>query len=166
MRRAIDVLRARPRAAGDALHLLTAALESVDEAIVVCTRDGSVWELNRHARELLGAGCDARGTDLDTWTRTLRPRMASGLLMPPEDLPPLRALGGEVVKRVDVLVSLGAKEVLLEVSARPASDARGRTRGAIVTLLDVTAERRAEARLRTSEDAAEAPPWFRRAARG
>ena len=148
MRRALDVLRVRPRASGDALHLLTAALESVHAAIVVCTRDGRVWNLNRHARELLGAGCDARGSDPETWIRALRPRMASGLLLPPEDLPPLRALGGEVVQGVDVLVSLGAKDVLLEVGARPACDARGRTRGAIVTLADVTALRHEEARSR------------------
>jgi PAS domain-containing protein len=166
MRRAFDVLRARPRAAGDALHLLAAALESVDDAIVVCTRDGRVWNLNRHAREMLGAGCDARGSDPEAWVRALRPRVASGLLMPPEDLPPLRALNGEVVKGIDVLVSLGSKDVLLEVGARPANDARGRTRGVVVTLRDVTAARSAEARLRASGNPAEAPPWFRRAARG
>src|ERR1700704_2667216 len=106
MRSPLDVLRACAAGAGDAPHLLAAALESVQEAIVVGDRDGRVSHLNRHARELLGAGCDGRGTDPDVWMRALPPRTASGLPLPREDLPPLRALGGEVVGGVDVLVSL------------------------------------------------------------
>jgi len=143
-----EVLAARPRggiSAADAHHVLAAALEAVGEAIVVCGRDGRVTHLNRHARELLGAGCDGRGTDAATWMRALQPRTASGLALPAEDLPPLRALAGEVVQCVDVLVTLCGRETLLEVCARPASDARGRTRGAIVTLRDVTEPRREEA---------------------
>jgi PAS domain-containing protein len=146
-----EVLAARPRggrSSADAHHVLAAALEAVGEAIAVCGRDGRVTHLNRHARELLGAGCDGHGTDARTWMSVLQPRTASGVPLPAEDLPPLRALAGEVVQGVDVLVTLCGHEVLLEVCARPASDSRGRTRGAIVTLLDVTAIRREEARRR------------------
>jgi PAS domain-containing protein len=143
-----EALAARPRAgrsSADAHHVLAAALEAVGEAMVVCGRDGRVTDLNRHARELLGAGCDGRGTDATTWMRALQPRSASGLPLPAEDLPPLRALGGEVVQGVDVLVTLCGRDVLLEVCARPASDGRGRTRGAIITMRDVTEPRREEA---------------------
>ena len=153
MRRPHELLRRAGR--GDADHLLVAALESIEQAIAVCGRDGRVSHLNRHARELLGAGCDGRGAGPEVWMQALRPRTASGLLLPAEDLPPLRALAGEVVSGVDVLVTLGAREVLLEVAARPACDARGYRCGAVVTFADVTRRRRDEALLRRQAQSSE-----------
>jgi PAS domain-containing protein len=132
----------------DSRHLLEAALEIAGVAIVTCAADGRLTRVNCHARELLGASCPALGTYPDTWVGDLRPRTASGIAMPIEDLPPMRALQGEVVSGVDVLVSLPGGDVLLETAARPASDARGRTRGAVVTLADVTGRRRDEGRIR------------------
>src|SRR6476646_2434298 len=100
MRRPPELLRRVGRR--DAAHLLVAALESIEQAVAVCGRDGRVSHLNRHARELLGAGCDGRGAGPEVWIQALRPRTASGLPLPAEDLPPLRALAGEIVRGVDV----------------------------------------------------------------
>lgn len=134
----------------DSSNMLEAALEIVGVAMVVCAADGRLIHTNRHARELLGAGCPALGTYPDTWISELRPRTASGLTLPLEDLPPMRALEGEVVKGVDVLVALRGGDVLLEISARPAQDRRGRRRGAVVTMADVTERRIVEGRMRDS----------------
>ncbi len=128
--------------------LLDAALEMVGVAMLACASDGRLTHANRHARELFGTGCAALGTYPDTWLRELRPRTASGVAMPLEDLPPIRALEGEVVKGVDVLVALAGGDVLLETAARPASDARGRRRGAVITVHDVTERRTQEGRMR------------------
>ncbi len=73
--------------------------------------------------------------------------------MPREDLPPIRALAGEVVRGVDILVRIRECETLLEVAARPAIDGRGRLRGAVVRLDDVTEQRRREGALRASRGA-------------
>ena len=124
----------------------------VGVAMLACAADGRLTHANRHARELLGAGCPALGTYPDTWMRELRPRTASGVALPLEDLPPVRALEGEVVKGVDVLVALPGGDVLLETAARPANDRRGRPCGAVVTIADVTERRSRESRMR-------APGW-------
>lgn len=116
--------------------------------MITCDADGRLTYVNSHARELLGGSCPALGTYPDKWLRDLRPRTASGIAMALEDLPPLRALQGEIVTGVDVLVSVPAGEVLLETAARPASDPRGRTRGAVVTLADVTRRRLQEGKMR------------------
>ena len=121
----------------------------VGVAMLACAADGRLTHANRHARELLGTGCPALGTYPDTWMRELRPRTASGVALPLEDLPPVRALEGEVVKGVDVLVALPGGDVLLETAARPANDARGRRRGAVMTIADVTERRTLEGRMRT-----------------
>jgi PAS domain-containing protein len=132
----------------DSPHLLEAALESAGIAMLACAADGRVTHVNRHARELLGVGCAALGTYPDTWMRRLRPRTASGIALPLEDLPPIRALHGEIVNSVDVLVELPGGETLLEAAARPANDHRGKRRGAIVTMADVTELRTVERRMR------------------
>jgi PAS domain-containing protein len=132
-------LRLRRALRGDSRHLLDAALEIVDVAMIACAADGRVTHANRHARELLGAGCPALGSYPDTWMRELRPRTASGISLPIEDLPAVRALQGEVVRAVDMLLALPGGDLLLEAAARPAKDARGRARGAIVTLAEVSA---------------------------
>ncbi len=132
----------------DSAHLLDAALEISTVAMLACAADGRLTHANRHARELLCSGCPPLGSYPDTWMRVLRPRTASGVALPLEDLPAVRALAGEVVAGVDVLIALPAGDVLLETSARPANDARGRRRGAVVTLVDVTERRSLEGRMR------------------
>lgn len=85
----------------------------------------------------------ALGEGTETWIGELRPRTPSGLPLAREDLPLLRALEGELVCDVDVLVTVRGGDVLLSASARPFDDPSGRRRGAVMVLEDVT-ERRAE----------------------
>jgi PAS domain-containing protein len=128
-------------------HLLAALMELLDIAVVTCSPDGRLSNANRHARDLLGSERTI-GSYPDCWMQELSPRTASGIPMKLEDLPPLRALCGEVVRAADVLVTLRGEDRLLETAARPAADAGGRRRGAVITLRDVTEERRREAILR------------------
>ncbi|HTU80259.1 MAG TPA: PAS domain-containing protein [Solirubrobacteraceae bacterium] len=124
--------------------LLNALLETVDVAIVACAADGRLTHANRRACELIGADCSL-GTAPETWIRTLRPRTPSGIALPFEDLPPVRALQGEMLRGVDVLVSIRDRDVLLSATASPALDPTGRPGGALVLLEDVTEQRRSEA---------------------
>ena len=65
-----------------------------------------------------------------------------------EDLPPVRALDGEVVRGVEVLVSVQGSDVLLSTNASPVNDEKGRRRGAVLVMQDVTERRRRERQLR------------------
>lgn len=106
--------------------------------MLACAQDCRLTHANAAARELIGGGDCVIGASPDTWIPLLRPRMLSGIAMPHEDLPPVRALAGEVVREVDVLVRIHDCDAVLQVAARPALDRRGRPRGAIVLLHNIT----------------------------
>jgi PAS domain-containing protein len=128
-------------------HLLGALLDSVGVAILAWGGDGRLTHASRRASELLGIECPL-SVDAEEALEALRPRTPSGIPLVREDLPPVRALQGEAVRGVDVLVRVRDCERLLSTVARPIYDERGRRRGALVLLEDVTERRRDEARLR------------------
>jgi PAS domain-containing protein len=130
-------------------HLLDALLDSVGVAILAWGGDGSLTHASRRASEMLGIECPLC-VDAEEALEGLRPRTPSGIPLVREDLPPVRALQGEAVRGVDVLVRVRDCERLLSTVARPIYDERGRRRGALVLLEDVTELRRDEARLRQS----------------
>jgi len=132
----------------DEHNLLDVLLDSVEVAMVACAVDGRLTHVNRRTRELLGGEC-AAGMDVTTWIGQLDPRTASGLPLMLEDLPLMRALEGEVVRGVEVLVTTIAGEMLLSTSANPVNDERGRRRGAVAVFEDVTEARAREAQIRT-----------------
>jgi len=119
----------------------------VKVAALAYASDGRLIRANAPARQLVGGDC-AIGSQPEMWMTALRARTASGIPMPREDLPPVRALAGEALGGVDVLVRVREDDVLVEVLATPARDPRGHARGAIVLLHDVTEQRRHEAALR------------------
>jgi hypothetical protein len=82
------------------------------------------------------------------WLGALAPRTPSGLPLALEDVPLMRALDGEAVRDVDVLVRVSAGDVLLSACASPVEDRRGRRRGAVAVLEDVTEQRALEAKAR------------------
>jgi len=65
-----------------------------------------------------------------------------------EDLPPVRALEGEVVRGVEVLVRVQGRDVLLNTNASPVNNEKGQRRGAVLVMEDVTERRRRERQLR------------------
>ncbi len=138
--------RARRRLRDDG-RLLGALLDSVGVAILTWGGDGRLTHASRCARELLGIECPL-GEAAEVALRELRPRTPSGIPLVREDLPPVRALQGEALRGVDVLVCVRDGELLLSTIARPVYDERGRRRGAFVLLEDVTELRRDEARVR------------------
>jgi len=128
-------------------YLLEALLDSVGVAILTWGGDGRLTHASRRASELLGIECPL-SVDVEEALQALRPRTPSGIPLVREDLPPVRALQGEAFRGVDVLVRVRDGELLLSTTAKPIYDERGRRRGALVLLEDVTERRRDEARLR------------------
>ncbi|HYB22246.1 MAG TPA: PAS domain-containing protein, partial [Solirubrobacteraceae bacterium] len=124
--------------------LLAALRDTVDIAVFACDRDARVTWASKTAGELLGVE-RLVGSAPEQWIASMSPRTASGLPLAREDLPAERALAGERVSDLDVLVRIDARDVLLSTSAQPLQDDRGRRWGAIVTFRDVTLQRRLEA---------------------
>jgi EAL domain-containing protein (putative c-di-GMP-specific phosphodiesterase class I) len=139
--------RARQRLR-DEHNLLCVLLDSVEVAMVACAVDGRLTHVNRRTRELLGGEC-AAGMEVTAWTGQLAPRTPSGLPLVAEDLPLIRALAGEVVRGVDMLVRGAGGDMLLSTTANPVDDERGRRRGAVAVFEDVTEQRAREVEIRT-----------------
>ncbi|HWW90396.1 MAG TPA: EAL domain-containing protein [Solirubrobacteraceae bacterium] len=127
--------------------LLDVLLDSLDVAVVACGADGKPTHLNRRAVELMGMD-GSTGSDPDTWTEQLWPRTPEGMPVALKDLPIVRALRGEVVRDVDVLLKTGRGEVLMRTSANPVYDDDGLQLGAIAVFADVTEQRAREAEMR------------------
>jgi PAS domain-containing protein len=138
--------RARQRLRDDQ-NLLDALLKIVGVPVVACAADGTLTYANRQTCELLRIDC-AVGSPPDSWITELRPRTASGIPLVREDLPPVRALEGEVVRGVEVLVRVQGSDVLLNTNASPVNDEKGQRRGAVLVMEDVTEQRRRERQLR------------------
>ncbi len=132
----------------DEHNLLDVLLDSVEVAMVACALDGRLTHVNRRAHELMGGRCST-GMGTESWIELVLPRTPSGLPLVLEDLPLMRALKGDVVRGVDVLVRSRDGDVLLSTSANPVNDERGRRRGAIAVFEDVTEQRAREAQIRT-----------------
>jgi len=114
----------------DARLVLEALLSSVPIPLTVWNEKAVVSHANEAARELLGPVATPCAT-ADHWMRTLEPRTLSGLRLPLEDLPVMRALQGESPSLVDLCVRAGEESLQLQTSAKPILDQRGRPRGAL-----------------------------------
>ena len=114
---------------------------------VACSADGQLTHINRRSVELMGLDGSA-GADPDTWIEQVWPRTPEGVRMTLEELPIVRALHGEVVRGVDLLVQTSRGEVLMNTSANPVYNDEGTQVGAVAVFADVTEQRAREAEIR------------------
>jgi hypothetical protein len=132
--------------------ILRAILDALDTAIVVADETGRIVVWNRAATRIIGQGpIDAPAEE---WTRCYGIFLSDGRTpFPTERLPLVRAMAGESVEGVEVILRPpGApREIHMAASARPLKDERGRPRGAIATFQDRTAQKRVEAAIEQSE---------------
>jgi diguanylate cyclase len=128
-------------------NLLEVILDSVDVAVVACGPDGHPTHINRRAIELMGMD-GSNGSDPDTWIEQVLPRTPEGRQLSLSELPIVRALQGEVVRDVDLLVGTARGDVLMSTTANPVYDQRGACLGAVAVFADVTEQRAREACVR------------------
>jgi EAL domain-containing protein (putative c-di-GMP-specific phosphodiesterase class I) len=138
--------RAR-RALHEERRLLDVLLDSLDVAVVACGCDGRLTHLNRRAIELMGMD-GSEGAEPDTWTEQVWPRTPEGEPLALEDLPLVRALNGEVVRDVDLLVKTRHGETVMSTTANPVYAEEGTQVGAVAVFADVAAQRAKEQEMR------------------
>ncbi len=128
-------------------NLLDVMLDSVNVAVVACDANGLVTHINQRTREMVSNVCST-SLEAGGWIEVFRPRTALGLPLAFSELPLVRALHGELVRDVDVLIQTDAGEMMLSANANPVKDAEGTLLGAVVVLEDVTEQRAREAQRR------------------
>jgi signal transduction histidine kinase/ActR/RegA family two-component response regulator len=113
-------------------RLASSILEQAAEAIVVCDREGTVIRASRAARKI-AAG------------QALRARVLSAFPLLEARHPALRALAGEVVVSVETALKVKGREPLhIVCTAAPLLDDRDEVLGCVMSMTDITAQKRTE----------------------
>lgn len=127
---------------------LTTVLESIEDGVVACDEHGRLTLFNRMTR--LIHGLPAEPMPLENLSRHYSLYRRDGrTLLPMDEIPLVRALRGEHVRDVEILIApeLGVSR-LVQVNGRALTDHAGRCIGAVVSMHDVTERRTAEEELR------------------
>ena len=132
-------------------HLKAAVLDSVDSGIVACDADGVLTLFNRAAVAFHGLPQEA--LPADRWPDHYDLYLADGETpMTPTEVPLLRALQGEVVDNVVMMIKPKGRPLRkVLATGRTMIDAQGRILGAVVAMHDVTDRERLQAQLLQSQ---------------
>ena len=119
-----------------------AMLDSIDEGIVACDRSGRVTTFNRVCRDFHGMDADAT-IDSDRMARWFSLYDTDGVtLLAPDDIPLLRALRGEPVRHVEIVIAPhGLPRRLVTCTGQRIHAPDGALLGAVVSMRDITARR-------------------------
>ncbi len=117
-------------------------LEAMPDAVITCDREGRLEQFNRTARQW--HGIDVRQLPPSQW-RDHFSIYADGELLPPERYPLHRALQGESIRDVDILIRTRSQpDRHVRCNGDPLLDDSGAPTGAILVMHDITAARAAE----------------------
>jgi len=159
-RRDADDLARNAQALALALALerarLDAIIEAVPDAISIHDAEGAIVRLNHAGQQFMStaSGSNAALTDAPQVYGLYTP---AGDLFPPEQLPPARALRGEIVSGVEIYHRSSEEPVrYISMSAAPIRDLQGNIEGAVAVSHDITALRQAEHQARAHADQLEA----------
>jgi two-component system, cell cycle sensor histidine kinase and response regulator CckA len=132
-------------------QFLHAVLNSMSEGVVACDASGALTYFNPAARALHGA--PDRSLSPEAWSAHYRLCRADGVTpLPMEEIPLYRALGGEVVRDMEMVVRAASGEArCVLASGHTMYDAASQKLGAVVTLRDVTDQRALEEQFRQSQ---------------
>jgi PAS domain S-box-containing protein len=123
---------------------LAAVLESMDNGIVACDREGKLTFFNDAAREL--HGLDEAPLHFEQWAEQYNLYRTDGTTpLPLEEVPLYRALQGERVDALRIVIRrANGVPFQVEVSGRPLTDGAGHILGAVVSMHDLTPRHAAE----------------------
>lgn len=131
------------RQAEDEHQLLDAVMNNLDVGVAACDASGRLTVFNPTARAYIG---DLISEGAEEWAEHYQVYDSSGQhLLSPEQLPLYRALLGETVKDVEILVRpKGKPERILLVSGSAYGSRSGEQHGAVVVFHDITGRKELE----------------------
>ena len=145
--RGIEEVATAKRTVAEERDFLAAALGSLDEGVVACDAHGVLTFFNAATRRL--HGLPATEIPASEWAEHYDIYCEDGTtLMPPEEIPLMRAFAGEAIHDVPMVVApLGKEPRRLIATGRPIIGVDGRQTGAVVAMRDVTEQLRLEHQL-------------------
>lgn len=133
--------------------LLAMVLDQVGDGVVVADAQGRFIVFNPAARRMVGQ--EPAALPPSAWPEHFKTYLPDGLtLYPEDDLPLVRAMRGEVLDDVEMVIRAEGQKnqgVRINVRARPLRDEDGALLGGVITFRDVTRTRQTERLLRASE---------------
>ncbi|WP_414542094.1 GAF domain-containing protein [Nostoc sp. CCY0012] len=126
-------------------ELLKVLLDNVQAGIVACNAEGILTLFNRAARKF--HGLPEQPLPPDEWAEYYDLYLPDGTtLMPKHEIPLFRALQGEIVENVEMVISpTQGKAKTLLASGQSIVDSQGKKQGAVVVMHDITERKQAEA---------------------
>ena len=133
-------------------ELLSAILDGIESGIAACDTNGKLILFNRKTREWHGLPeSPIPSGEWPAYYGLYRPDGVT--LLDPEELPLARALRGEVIDNVEVVIRPGrAAPRTVVCNGRPMRSPSGALLGAVVVMHDISERKRAEAELQASEE--------------
>ena len=131
---------------------LSAVIDNIGEAIVICDGEGRIARFNETARRL--HGLPEHPVPPDQWSEYYNLYQEDGAtLLSMEETPLFRALQGERVRKAEIVVA--AKQGGLShlvCNGQALTDEKGATIGAVIAMHDITERKRMEQSLRRERD--------------
>ncbi|MGL5192120.1 MAG: PAS domain S-box protein [Chroococcales cyanobacterium] len=131
-------------------EFLNAMLNNLADGIISCDANGVITLFNRATREY--CGLPESPIPAEQWAEHYSIYRPDGTPMPVEEIPLFRALNGETVQNVEMVIApKQQKQRTLLTSGQPIIDASGNRMGAVVAMRDITDRQDAEAALQESQ---------------
>jgi PAS domain S-box-containing protein len=148
--RAYAHLVASERAERRQAEILNTTISSMADAILVADETGKILIANPAAKQVFGNRHDIGSED---WVRSSHLLLPDGMPFPRDLTPIARAVRGEAVDNVEMVLHRdGVSEPLhLVANGRPLREAGGALKGAVVVYRDVTAAKETERQLRQAQ---------------
>ena len=131
---------------------LSAVLDNIEEAIVICDAEGQISRFNEKARRL--HGLPEEPIPPDQWAEHYDLYKEDGITpLPMEEIPLFRALQGERVLNAEIVVAPKySGPYNLVCSGHALTDSTGYVTGAVIAMHDITEHKRMEQSLRRERD--------------
>jgi len=133
-------------------EFLNAVLNNIEDGIVACNSEGILNLFNRATREL--HGLPEKPIPADQWAQHYDLYLSDGKKkMKTEDIPLFRALQGEQVRNVEMVIApKDGKARTVLASGQPLFDSRGNKTGAVVSMHDITKRKLAAQELQKNKN--------------
>jgi len=131
---------------------LSGVINNIEEAIVICNKEGRLVRFNEAARRL--HGLPEEPISSDQWADHYDLYRADGETpLPMGEIPLFRALQGERVQNAEIVVApQNSRPRSLVCSGQALKDGKGRITGAVIAMHDITERKEAEKALKRSEE--------------